>query len=101
LGISSISTALALGDSSSAFIFSTQSLFVSSISSANLTSKVIFVSSFVTSTLSTGTGFFNRFQGSTMSSLTQQVGQLLTSQITASSFSGNLNDATTVVMQTI
>jgi hypothetical protein len=74
---------------------------VSSISSANLTSKVIFTSTFVTSTLSTGVGFFGLFQGSTMSSLTQQIGQLQTSQIIASSFSGNLNDTTTVVIQNI
>jgi hypothetical protein len=34
-----------------------------------------------------------------MSSLTQQIGVLLTTQMTASSFSGNLNDAQTVLIQ--
>jgi hypothetical protein len=99
LGISSLSTFMAEEKSSSRL--STLQIFVSSISSANLTSKVIFTSTFVTSTLSTGVGFFGVFQGSTMSSLTQQIGQLQTSQIIASSFSGNLNDTTTVVIQNI
>jgi hypothetical protein len=100
-GISSLATAMAANDSVLYYNLSTQAIFTSSISSANLTSKVIFTSTFVTSTLSTGLGFFNSFQGSTMSTLTQQIGRLFTTQITASSFSGNLNDATTVVIQTI
>jgi hypothetical protein len=101
LGISSLSTVMALGDSATQNNFVTQAIFVSSISSANLTSRVVFASTLQASTLSTGVGFFSRFQGSTMSSLTQQIGQLVTSQIIASSFSGNLNDATTFIIQRI
>jgi hypothetical protein len=101
LGISSISTILSIGVFPTYVEFSTQALFVSSISSANILSKQIFTSTFVTSTLSTGLGFFSKLQGSTMSSLTQQVGQLFASQLIASSFSGNLNDTTTVVIQKI
>ena len=101
LGISSISIAIESLNSTSYNCFSTQALFTSSISSANLTSKFIFASTLVTSSFSTGVGFFNRFEGSTISSLTQQIGRLLTTQIIASSFSGNLNDTTTVVIQYI
>jgi hypothetical protein len=40
-------------------------------------------------------------QGSTMSSLTQQIGILKATNLTTSSFSGNLNDAQTLIIQAI
>jgi hypothetical protein len=101
LGISSISSLLGATNITGSAQLSTLQFFVSSISSANITSKTMNASTFITSTFSTGVGFFSRFQGSTMSSLTQQIGQLITSQIVASSFSGNLNDATTMLIQRI
>lgn len=53
------------------------------------------------STLSVGTIFFQSGIGSTMSSLTQQIGVLKTTELTTSSFTGNLNDAVTLIIQTI
>jgi hypothetical protein len=51
------------------------------------------------STLSTTSVLFMTMGGSTISSLTQNVGRLNTSQIVASSFSGNYADTLTMVVQ--
>jgi len=91
LGLSSISTSFGSNISTNYSIFSTLGLFTSSISSGNVQA----------SSISTTILFFQVGQGSTMSSLTQQIGVLNTSKIIASSFTGTLNDATTIVIQKI
>jgi hypothetical protein len=53
------------------------------------------------STLSTNSVLFMSMSGSTMSSLTQNVGRLNTSQMVASSFSGNYADTFTMVVQNL
>ena len=92
LGLSSISTTLGLNEISMRTL---------DVSTGTLRAGMIMTSSIFISSLSTSYGFFDSFQGSTMSSLTQQIGFLLTNKITASSFSGNLGDAMTLLIQRI
>lgn len=131
LGLSSLSTAISQTTFLIPSTFSTHTLLVNFISSGNistgsLTSLSLYTSSLVTSSIYTGTlysgilssvnlytssvntrtissstSFITQMQGSTMSSLTQYSGKMVTNTMTASSFSGNLNDAYTLIIQSI
>jgi hypothetical protein len=92
-----------LADSAGANSYQFSSLYIlaSTISSGTITSGNISAQLVYVSTLSTLFTNFASMRGSTMSSLTQQVGRLTTTQITASSFSGNYGDAFTSLIQYI
>jgi hypothetical protein len=96
LGLSSISTTIGLTAEANALGFSTQNAFVTNLSSGSIRSGIM-----NTSTALISTGFFTQLQGSTISTLTQQIGYLTSKQIATSSFSGNLADATTIIIQRI
>jgi hypothetical protein len=83
---SNLSTTSGLNMSNILTGFSTQQFFASSIQGNSVSSTQL---------------FFETGLGSTMSTLTQQVGVLKTTQLMTSSFSGNLNDAFTLIIQTI
>ena len=101
LGLSSISTTIGLNNEANAISITSRDGYFNNISTGNLRAGMIMTSSIFISTFSTSSGFFDSFQGSTMSSLTQQIGLLVTNKITASSFSGNLGDAMTLIIQRI
>jgi hypothetical protein len=96
LGLSSISTTIGLTAEATAIGFSTQNAFITNLSSGSITAGIMNAS-----TVFISTGFFSQLQGSTMSSLTQQTGYITAHQIATSSFSGNLADATTIIIQRI
>jgi hypothetical protein len=91
-GFSTLSTAIEFFTEN--YISTFLILNTSSLSTGYIKSHFINTSSF-----STTTGFFQSFQGSTMSSLTQNVGRMNTTQMIASSFSGNYADSLTIVIQ--
>jgi trimeric autotransporter adhesin len=94
LGLSTVSSAIGSFPSTAIVNFSTSLLFASSLSSGNA-----YISLLAASTVSTRNIFAPFFQGSTMSSLTMQTGLLSASVTNVSSYSGNLGDAVTMLIQ--
>lgn len=93
-GLSTVSSAIGSFPSTAIVNFSTSLLFASSLSSGNA-----YISLLTASTVSTQNIFAPFFQGSTMSSLTMQTGLLSASVTNVSSYSGNLGDAVTMLIQ--
>ena len=101
LGLSSLSTGFGSYTSTSASIFSTNSLLTLSLSSGNAYINTLSVNTLNASTVSTTFMFSRLSQGSTISSLTQDTGTMKAISLTVSSYKGNLGDAPTMLIQTL